>query len=196
MSAGDGTVSYDNPKLHPIASYIICVNFALSASATSVTLLLIHSMRKRVALKVNLFQKCVIMMSMHMLAYDLGSPPLFYEAGKDGREPYFFGLKVWGALGATAWATLLPLAALFTVHFGRKPTDGEQLAACVLVNTFCIAYTVPVVAYGSSVYEDPTSFHVAELLRLRRAYDIIRASIVALGVCIMLRLFHVLLQTT
>ena len=193
------------PRFAIIAFDVFICNFILNALASFVTLSLIFTMRKAGHLKLNLYTKCVTLMSFNQLVYEIFDVLYISEAkhvtwdeskqlGNSSTVRVLgTGGALWGGIGASTWAFMLLLGALFTVHSGRQPSHKEQIVVGVLINVLLIGFSI----YGMIVTH--VAWHEGTYSDFRHIwiyYRIIRIVLIVLSSVCLLYLYQVMLQTS
>jgi len=118
------------------AAKLLRVNAGINALASLVTLLLMTFMWRNGTLKVNLFIKCVMLMTFSQLLYDLAIP---FRLSAQWIE--YAGI-IFGGMGASMWSLMILVTAIYTVRMRKSPTRRQQLLAFIMVTSLVTAYTI------------------------------------------------------
>ena len=151
------------------------INIGVNGLATLLTIALIIYMKKKDALKLNLYTRFLLQMTIYQLLFELGAA-MFTDVG----NPFNNGPNgtataaavsalVLGGCGASMWSLLLLVAAMCTVQFGRGPRLKEEITTSVLVNVCLVGFTIPFTLAGLVAYD-----HRAEFGEMMKLYSHVR----------------------
>ena len=182
----------NRPKFD-LAMNILTWGVSLNVAASIITILLIFFMRRNGTLKVNLYVKCVLLMTLYQGIYDYALLPVDGRCGAPSGKHfctafYTFCFVVPG-YGAALWSIMLLIAALFTVEMGRKPTYREEIGAFVFVHVLMFSYFWPITRAGYYASTDMQAF-VDQII----IYDISRLVLIGISFLVMFRFYFVFLK--
>ena len=173
------------------------INIGVNGLATLLTIALIIYMKKKDALKLNLYTRCLLQMTIYQLLFELGAA-MFTDVG----NPFNNGPNgtataaavsalVLGGCGASMWSLLLLVAAMCTVQFGRGPRLKEEITTSVLVNVCLVGFTIPFTLAGLVAYD-----HRAEFGEMMKLYSHVRNATIIISLLVLLRIYYILRQTS
>ena len=147
-----------------VAFVIYYINIVVNVIASMLTLVLFSYMRRNGNLRMNLYLKCVVLMTIFQGIYDAslslalpcGSKTTNYTCSAFWVSG-FFG----GGIGASVWSLMIIIAATFTVYYGREPTKKEAYIVFVLVNMLVLAWTIFGAIVGYNANSDRKYFGTA-----------------------------------
>jgi hypothetical protein len=138
--------THDNPKLDT-ALQIFYVWASINVAASIVTLFLIAFMFRNGTIKMNLYIKCVILLTLYQSMYDSSIIPFakICTSGSGNSECIANSVVgfVYGGTGAASFSLLLIIGALFTIEYQRKTTFYEELIIFGIIHVLLIAYSIP-----------------------------------------------------
>ena len=170
------------------------IDIAFNIFASFLTLVLIWYMRHNGSLKVNLYLKCVLLMTFHQLVYDVAltlNYPCGPSTGNYACVSVFAGGFTFGGIGAAVWALMIIVATTFMIEFGRQPTEKERNITLVLTQLFIIAWGVIYAIGGYNAHKQP-----AQWSQLLVTYNHFRLAIIGITGVVLLRLVYKMWQVT
>jgi len=141
----------NNSKTNESVGYtVMTVTMIINVIASLLTLGLIGFMKRNGTLRVNLYVKCVLLMTIYQTIADYCTQVFATKCGginavhwgsisgdvqPQGALPVDCAIGaaglIIGGYGSAVWSLMLVIAAAFTVEMGRKPTHREEIAAFV-----------------------------------------------------------------
>ena len=170
------------------------VDIVINIFASLLTLVLIWYMRRNGSLKINLYLKCVGMMTIHQLLYDASltlnypCPPAseYHEC-----TAMFVGGFATGGVGASIWALMIIATTTFIVEFRRQPTTREKTITFTCVQLFIFAWGI-VYTHGGYTAHD----HMQYWTVLLSIYNKTRLVLIVITSLVLLWLYRRMLQLT
>jgi hypothetical protein len=181
-------------EIKKIAEYMWLINVIMNVSASFITILMIWRLWKKKVLRMNLYIKCVLIMTIFQLILDGSIGLEFYCAETTTYHTctsIFVGGFGTGGIGASIWSFLIVSAALFTVEFSRNPTHREQAITFIISMSIILAYAIVFSHGGYIAHDDLPYFDI-----LLSWYNLGRFTLIGLTLMAIGRLYYLLLQTT
>ena len=139
------------------AMNIYDINIAINVLASILTLVLIWFMRRNGTLKVNLYLKCVLLMTFHQMIFDiallLGLPCSPSSLHHTCTSVYVGGF-VFGGIGASVFALMILVTTAFVIEYNKQPTPKQVYWSCSLLYVFIIGWTIPYAIYAYRVHDN------------------------------------------
>ncbi len=155
-----GNLAPGRPTLNA-ALNIYYSNIAINVVASLLTLVLIWFMRRNGELKVNLYLKCVLMMTFHQMIYD-ASLALGFPCAPS--TPYqtctsiHVGGFVYGGLGAALFSLMIIVATTYVVEFSKQPSPKQTYIAFAIVYAIILGWTIAYAHGGYHAHYDLSSY--------------------------------------
>ena len=184
---------------------VIAVVVILNVIASLLTLLVIAFMRRNGTLRVNLYIKCVILMSFWQVIGDYFTLPLNSCFGNappsktsfagalqaEDNIPLdctiaVFGFGI-GGYGSAIWSLMMVVAAAFTVEMGRKPSYREEIIALVSTNVLILPHCI---FFARSAYYSATNRQ--EFNHQLEIYNVARLVLIVISILVICRMYCVL----
>ncbi len=164
------------------------------AISTILTISLIFYMRRNRAIRLNAYLKCVLLMSGFQIVVNSS---MMMQTWIGTSSPYPTGCVfyvlclVMGGMGASLWALMIIVGALFVAELGRKPTKREEMFVFVCVTIFVIAWGIP---YGIAGY----TAGVDKLMwaQYLNTYNYCRIFIIVVTFLLLIRLYVIVRRVT
>ena len=167
-------------------------NIGFNIFASFLTLVLIWYMRHNGSLKVNLYLKCVLLMTFHQLLFDI-SLTLNNECGVNSLfracTSFFIACYTTGGLGAGLWALMIVGVTAFMVEYGRQPSVKETYVSFALLEVFILTFA----AINAQAGYMPRS---ATFVKVNFGYNTCRLVIIGVTFLVLLRLVYKIRQVT
>ncbi len=176
------------------AMIIYDVNITINVLVSILTLVLIWTMYRNGALRLNLFLKCVILMTVYQTIYDAslsinipcGPSTVHYTC-----TAFYVGGFTMGGIGAAIWALMSSALTLFMVEFGRRPTEFETRVTFLLIHVFILGWAVPF-SVGMYSSRNDSGYYG----HFWQSYNICRMVLIGVITVVMLRLYYRMRQVT
>jgi hypothetical protein len=176
-------------QLYDSALQVFYANTFMNSTFTFLTGVLILFMWKKGALKMNIYAKCVLLLTTYQFMYEICSPIIVVACAPTSPTNSMctgfiaFGI-VFGGVGATTWSFIIALFALFTVEFQRRPTEKEEFWTIVVTNAVLLAYAIPYIVVGHQAHTDLKTWGL-----WMQVYGNVRLALIALSVVAIGRLY-------
>ena len=177
-----------------VALYTYYVGIFINVVASLMTLSLIWYMRRNGSLRLNLYLKCVLLLTFHQTIYDMALNFTYICGPATGKKTchmlHTFGYT-FGGIGAASYAFLLIAATTFMVQYARQPTQFEQNAMFVILEALILTWAVIQCIGGYNSYDHPTQY--ANLLVI---YSYGRLVIIGMTAILLIFLYYRVRQVT
>ncbi len=176
-----------------LALSIFYANVVINISASILTLILIWYMHRYGTMKVNVYFKCVLLMTFYQLVYDCTLYPVIQGCDKvvgTCRAVALLG-QYMGGLGAGIWSLLIIVVCWVTSELGRKPNKCEERTAFVLINFLVLAYGASGAYQGYHFYNPNHITHFMPFFNIE-VYIYLRLALIGVSLLVICRLYYVL----
>ena len=178
-----------------VALTVFIVIVIINILASVITLILMIRMWKFGSLKVNLYVKCVMLMTICQLLYDASLIPIIFTCAASTERRVCTGISSIGfsvgGSGAAIWSIIILASAVYTIEWQRKPSSHDQKKIFVVVTLILIGYGIPYYIAGYNAASDIVAF--GDYLV---AFNYLRLALIGVSFLFMARMFYLLYQKT
>lgn len=165
----------------------------INVTASFITILLMAFMYRNGTLKINLYIKCVALLTVYQMMYDTAIIPFAHictpSHGNSLCTANSVAGFVIGGCGAAGFSLLIVLGACFTVEFNRKLTNFEEMTTMIFMHVLMVAYAIPNYIVAINSYENPNDF--SAVLGL---YQYVRFGLIGLSFLAVTRMYILLIK--
>lgn len=173
-----------------LALSIFYANVIVNVTASILTLLLIWYMHRN-GTKVNLYIKCVVVMTIYQLAYDGTLYPIIQvcgsASGKHGCTAVASCGQKMGGAGAATWSIMIMSCCWWTAERGMEPSKRKEMTIFFFVNFLLLAYGAASAYQGYHAADDKPMYGYYLVV-----YNYLRLALIGASVLIFCRLYYIL----
>ena len=151
-------------------------------------------MNRNGALRINLFTKCVVLMTVCQAIYDtslLLNIPCGIATTHYTCTAFYIGGFTFGGIGAALWSLISILLTLFLVEYGRKPTFAESVVVFAVTHIFLLGWSIP---FSISMYNSRNDRYYYD--QFWGAYNNCRLALIILITLVIMYLYYRMRQVT